>query len=52
METPVLEPIFNKFSGLKDWKEIPTKVFYCEYYEIFKRTYIEEHLQTVASASL
>ena len=52
METPVLEPIFNKFSGLKDLKEIPTQVFYCEHYEIFKKTYIEEHLQTVASAPL
>ena len=28
----------------------PTEVFSCEYWEIFKNTYFEEHLQTVASS--
>ena len=27
----------------------PTQVFSCEYYEIFKSTYFEEHLWTTAS---
>ena len=27
----------------------PTQVFYCDYSEIFKATYFEEHLQTTAS---
>ena len=31
-------------------KEIPTQVFSCEYCEIFKDTYFEEHLRTTASA--
>ena len=29
-------------------KEILTHVFFCEYYEIFKNTYFEEHLWTAA----
>ena len=29
--------------------ETPTQVFSCEYYEIFKNTYFEEHLRTAAS---
>ena len=29
-------------------KETPTQVFPCEYFEIFKSTYIEEHLPTAA----
>ena len=33
-------------------KEIPTKVLSCEYYEIFKNTYFEEHLWTAASVLL
>ena len=33
-------------------KETPTKVFCCEYCEIFKNTFSEEHLQTAASGSL
>ena len=27
-------------------------MFSCEYYEIFKNTYFEEHLQTAATISL
>ena len=34
------------------YKEIPTQVLSCEYCEIFKNTYFEEHLQTAASALL
>ena len=30
-------------------QETPTQVFSCEYYEISKNTYFEEHLQTAAS---
>ena len=36
-----LESLFDKF--------VPTKVFSCEYCEIFKDIYFEEHLQTAAS---
>ena len=35
--------LFNKVTGLK--------VFPCEYCEIFKNTYFEEHLRTAASSS-
>ena len=34
------------------YKETPTKVFYCEYCEIFKSTYFEEHLRAAASGGL
>ena len=30
-------------------KETPTQLFSCEYCEIFKNTYFEEHLQMAAS---
>ena len=30
-------------------KETPTRVFFCEYCEIFKNSYCEEHLQKTAS---
>ena len=33
-------------------KVIPTQVLSCEYCEIFKNTYFEEHLQTAASVPL
>ena len=29
--------------------ETPTQVFSCEYCEIFKNTYFEEHLRTAAN---
>ena len=29
---------------------VPTQLFSCEYYEIFKNTYFKKHLRTVASA--
>ena len=31
------------------YKETPTQVFSCEYCEMFKNTYFEEHLGTAAS---
>ena len=34
------------------YKEIPTQVLSCKYYEIFKNTYFEEHLRTAASVLL
>ena len=34
------------------YKEIPTQVLSCEYCEIFKNTYFEEHLLTAASVLL
>ena len=34
------------------YKEIPTQVLSCEYCEIFKNTYFEEHLRTAASVLL
>ena len=38
-----------KISGLQRYsKETPTQVFSCEYGEIFKSTYFEEHLRTAA----
>ena len=41
--------LFNKVAGLKACnvikKETPTQVFSCEYCDIFKSTYFEEHQQ-------
>lgn len=35
MKTPVSECLFNKVAGLRQIKiEAPTRVFYCEYFEI------------------
>ena len=31
-------------------KETPTQLFSCEYLKIFKNTYVDENLQTTASA--
>ena len=47
-ETPVIESLFNNAASLRYKfikKETPTHVFFCEYCEIFKNTYGEEHLQ-------
>ena len=41
----MLESLFNKVADLK----APPQVFSCEYCEIFKNTYFEEHLRTAAS---
>ena len=44
---------FNKVAkGLQlYWKETPGQIFSYEYCEIFKNTYVEEHLWTVASVN-
>ena len=43
----------NTCVGVSDlqlfWKETPTQLFSCEYCEIFKNTYFEEHLRTATS---
>ena len=54
----MLELLFD--TGVNFWagglqlyyKEIPTQVLSCEYCEIFRNTYFEEHLQTAASVLL
>ena len=38
-KTPVFESPFNTFAGLTK-----TQMFSCEFSEIFKNTYFEEHL--------
>ena len=51
----MLESLFNKVAGLQVCnfikKETLAQVFSCEFCEIFKNTYFEEHLQTAASNS-
>ena len=42
----MLESLFNKL------KETPTQLVFCEYCEIFKNTYFEDHLQIAASEPL
>ena len=43
---------FNKNAGLQLYrKETPAQVFSYEFCQIFKNTFIEEHLSTVASES-
>ena len=37
---------------LKIWKESPTQVLSCEYCEILKKTYFEEHVRTAAPNSI
>ena len=42
-----------QISGLLFYeKETTAQMFCCEYYEIFKSTYFEEHLRTATSKSL
>ena len=41
----VLKYLFHKITGLQ---ETPTKVFSCEYWEIFGKTFSKTHLQTTA----
>ena len=44
---------FNKVASLQACNfiknETPTQVFSCEYFEIFKNTYFQEHLERAAS---
>ena len=57
----IIKDVFKKFAiftrkhlyripSLLCWMWTSTQVFSCEYCEIFKNTYIEEHLPTTASA--
>ena len=60
----MLELLFNIVAGLQYcillqkgglqlyYKKIPTQVLSCEYCDIFKNTYFEEHLRTAASILL
>ena len=51
METPVLETLFNKAAAFQACNFIRKKLrhrFSCDYCEIFKNTYFEEHLRTAA----
>ena len=45
-KTPVFEPLFNKAGALKAYifikKEIPTQVFSCQYWKIFKNSFLVE----------
>ena len=41
--------MLESFSNFIKKRQTPTQVFSCEYCEIFKNTYSEEHLRTVAS---
>ena len=53
MKTPVLEPFFNKVADLQAYslinKKLQHRCFAVNIAEIFKNTYFEEHLTTVAS---
>ena len=44
---PVSESHFNKIAGLKAYKETPTQVHSCKFWEIFKNTFFTEHLPWV-----
>ena len=49
----MLESPFNKIAGSQLYlKETPTKVFSCDYCEVFKSNYFEEHLRTAASEKI
>ena len=48
-KTPVLESLCGSSSLQFYQKQSPMLMFSCEYYEIFKDTYFEEHLRTTAS---
>ena len=52
----MLQCLFNKVKGLQARnfikKETPAQVISCEYCEVFKNTYFEEHLQTAVSKTL
>ena len=38
----------NNVAGLMSAKKTPAKVFYCQFYEIFKNTFFKEYFQTTA----
>ena len=50
----MLKSLLNKVSGFHASnfiKDTPTRVFSCEYWEIFINTYFKKHLQTAASVN-
>ena len=53
-KTPVLESLFKKVSRLKACNFLKKRLqhgCFCEYWEISKNTYFEEHVQTAASVN-
>ena len=45
-----MKSLYNRTSGLQIYQvKTPTQVFFCEYCEISKNTYLQENLQTAAS---
>ena len=51
----MMQLLSNKVAGLEACsfiRETPTQVFSCKYWEIFKNTYFEEHLQMAVSVIL
>ena len=53
MKTPVPKSLFNKVPGLRPAclliKETLAQVFFCQFCEIFKNTFLKEHLWTTDS---
>ena len=51
----MLESLLSKVAGLQALNFIKQRLqhrfFSCKYFEIFKNTYLEEHLQTAASGA-
>ena len=43
-KAPMLESPFDKVVGRQAFKQTSTQVFSCEYCEIFKNSYFEDHL--------
>ena len=41
-KTPVLESLFSKVASLEAYKETPTQIFSCEYWELFKKILFKE----------
>ena len=41
-KTPVLESLFSKVASLEVYKETPTQIFSCEYWELFKKILFKE----------
>ena len=53
-ENAVLESLFSKVLALQDCNFIKkrTRVFSCEYWEIFQNIYLKQHLRAAASGFL
>ena len=48
-KTPVLEPLFNKVTGLTPARETPRRMFSCDFLKFFKNTFFTEHFRATAS---